>query len=100
MSIFKIKKRTGFARKRNLFILLVVMLVLSCISISIKGNERREIVDYTYDMGNTVWEIAQANCPDGMDIREFAREIERVNGIENHVVYGGVVYKVPVYKEK
>lgn len=99
MSVFKIKKRTGSVRKGNLIIIALIISVVLC-AMMIKGNEQREIVDYTYDMGNTVWEIAQANCPDGMDIREFAREIERVNGIENHVVYGGVVYKVPVYKEK
>lgn len=60
----------------------------------------REIVDYTYDYGTTVWEMAERHCPDTLSVREMAREIERVNGIKNHIVYEGAMYKIPVFDKE
>ena len=85
------------SKGKGKLILVVVCILVIVITIMAKANQR-EIVGYTYDSGSTVWEMAERNCPYGMDIRLFVREIEEVNGIENSTVYENHVYKIPVYE--
>lgn len=88
-------KRNGKGKTDKLLkggVILMVALMLFA-----KANEPR-IVGYTYDTGSTVWEMATRCCPNGLDAQEVAREIERLNGIENSVVYESVQYKVPIYE--
>ena len=89
----KYSKRNG---KGKLIIALVCMLVVA-ITVMAKGNSRK-VAGYVYDSGSTVWEMASKHCPYGMDTQEFAREIEKANGIENSVVYKNWTYKIPVYE--
>ena len=87
-------KRNGKAKGK-------LILTLSCIAIitfavAAKGN-KQEVVGYTYDSGSTVWEMAERNCPDGMDVRDVMMEIKKINGIEDGIVYKNKSYKIPVY---
>ena len=61
-----------------------------------KGNPK--IIGYTYDKGNTVWELAEEHCPKGMDVRDMVQEIKKANGLEDSVVYSNREYKIPVYE--
>lgn len=88
-------------KKRNRKAKGKLILTLSCIAIitfavAAKGN-KQEVVGYTYDSGSTVWEMAERNCPDGMDVRDVMMEIKKINGIEDGVVYKNKSYKIPVY---
>lgn len=83
--------------KRRIIIGLILIIVAVFFTLGCKGNEP-EIIGYTYDSGDTVWEMAQKCCPDSMDIRDVVREIEKINGIENAVVYDYMSYKVPIYQ--
>lgn len=98
------RKGKGNCGKGNgdMQIIAVLLLCTMLCGTAGKANDRRQgkIIGYTYDSGSTVTEMAKRCCPDGMDIREVAREIEEINGIEDHIVYANVVYKVPVYKGK
>lgn len=98
--VFKVNTRRRISRRKGNYWVLLVLCILLCTFICVKGNQQREIKGYTYDCGSTVWEIAQRNCPDDMDIRDFVSEIEKANGIKNHIVYSGMTYKIPVYEEK
>ena len=75
------------------------LMMIVMLSAFAKGNPPK-VVGYTYDSGNTVWEMATKHCPDGMKIRDFAKEIAKVNGIENNVVYANCSYKIPVYESE
>lgn len=75
----------------------VVGLTLALLRVPNKGNQNL-IVGYTYSTGSTVWELAEKCCPDGMDIRDVVSEIEKINGIENAVVYDYVSYQIPIYE--
>lgn len=81
-----------------------LLLVLACLTVAVitvaaKGNHR-EIVGYTYDTGDTIWEMAERHCPNDMDIRDFISEIRKANGIEDSIVYKDCSYKIPVYEAK
>ena len=93
--IMKAKSRKRKVRREFKAVLCVVLML---ISLSIAKANEPEIVGYTYDTGSTVWEMAERCCPNGMDTQTVVIEIERLNGIENSVVYEGVQYKVPIYR--
>ena len=100
----EIKMKTKREIKRKIIIGLILIIVAVFIvavffTLGCKGNAP-EIIGYTYDSGDTVWEMAQKCCPDKMDIRDVVREIEKINGIENAVVYDYMSYKVPIYQTK
>lgn len=95
----KVKSKVS---KRNQKLRRKLFLVLSCVAVitltvAAKGNQPK-VVGYTHDSGSTVWEMAKKHCPDNMDVRDVMREIEKVNGIENSVVYEYQTYKIPVYE--
>ena len=99
--IMKAKSRIGKGKRKmrngaKMFFIFVAVLAVAIV-VAAKGNHR-EVVGYVYDSGDTVWEMAKRHCPDGMDIQEFAREIEKVNGIKNSTVYKHWSYKIPVYE--
>ena len=93
------RKGNGSHRKGKGKMIMAVLLCAVLFAIG-KGNQQGKIIGYTYDSGNTVWEMAQRHCPNSMDIRKLAREIEQINGIEDHIVYANVTYKIPIYKER
>ena len=92
----KAKSRKG---KWKLLLAVVCLIVASTVvTVYAKGNQR-EIVGYTYDTGSTVWEMAERNCPKGMDVRDFVQEIKKANGMTDSVVYEYQTYKIPVYEK-
>lgn len=86
-------------RKAKVLFALVclILMVTTVLVVTAKGNHKK-IVGYTYDTGSTVWEMAERNCPKNMDVRDFAKEIQKANGMENSVVYEYCLYKIPVYE--
>ena len=91
------RKRRKFNKGKARLMLVFACLVVVAITVSAKGNSR-EVVGWKYDKGNTVWEMAQRNCPDDMTIRDFSKEIEKANDIKNGVIYKNWTYKIPVYE--
>lgn len=95
--IMKAKRTKGKGKlKLVMFAVLVVIIMITAFA---KGNTPK-IVGYTYASGSTVWEIATENCPKGMDVRYFAKEIAKANGLENNVVYEHYAYKIPVFESE
>lgn len=92
----KAKTKRNLKRARALLILVSLIAVLTAMS---KANEPK-LVGYTYDSGNTLWGMAEKYCPSEMDIRDFIREIEELNGVQNSIVYKNQTYKIPVYETK
>ena len=97
--MLKGKAKCGKGKGKLVFALICFVLIVIAIVVTAKGN-RRDVVGYIYDTGNTVWEMAVEHCPEGMEISRFAREIEKANGIVDSVVYSNRAYKIPVYQAK
>lgn len=97
--IMKAKSRKRKVRREIKLLFMLVCMFVVAITTFAKGNQRK-IVGYVYDSGETVWEMASRHCPEDMDIQEFAREIEKANGIENSIVHKNWIYKIPVYEAK
>lgn len=90
-------KRKHNKQKGKLKLYIAIGLIAVISIIATKGNQPK-IIGYTYDSGDTVWEMAQRCCPSEMDIRDVVREIEVLNGIENAKIYANVLYQVPIYE--
>ena len=92
----KRKSKNGKA-KAILFTALFCTVTVT-LTVAVKGNQPKA-TGYIQDSGSTIWEMATRHCPDDMDVRSFVREIEKVNGIRDAVVYENCLYKIPVYEE-
>ena len=57
-----------------------------------------EVTGYAYDSCSTLWDLAERHCPSNVDKRDFIKEVEKANGIENSIVYADRLYQYPVYK--
>ena len=90
----KHKRKQLFKRFRAIVILFLVLIGIN----SLSKYGKPKLMGYTYDSGNTVWEMAEKYCPENMDIRELIAEIESLNGIKNSTVYADSVYKIPIYE--
>ena len=44
--------------------------------------------EYTVQSGDTLWEIAAGYCPQGVDLREWIHEVEKINGIDGYIYAG------------
>ena len=93
--ILKAKRRRALKRVVAICILILLLAV-----VAVAKSDKPNVVGYTYDTGNTIWEIAETHCPKGMDVREFVREIKEVNGIIDADKYDGRVCKIPVYEKE
>ena len=82
-----------------MMISLICLMVVTVTNTIITKANKPEVIDYTYDKGNTLWEIATRHCPNEININDFIREIEELNGIENYKIYDNVFYKVPIYEQ-
>ena len=95
--MMKVKRTNGKGKRKLLLIVACIMAVT--VMVAAKGNQPK-VVGYTYASGNTVWEMAEKHCPEGMDVRYFAKEIAKINELENNVVYEHYAYKIPVYESE
>ena len=53
----------------------------------------------TVEEGDTLWNIARANCPSEMDVRDYIHLICETNDRDEPVVYVGEDIILPIFKE-
>ena len=93
----KTRKMSRKNKRKLTFAIICISITLLSILVA-KANEPK-VVGYTYTSGSTVWDMAREYCPSEMDVRDFAYEIERINGIKNSVVSAREMYKIPIYEK-
>ncbi len=59
-------------------------------------NEVTETVEYRVQMGDTLWDIAGDQGPDGVDRRRVVATIERINNLDTAALQAGQVIEIPV----
>ena len=85
-------------RLRALIIISITVAVVLLLLAS-AGNATGEVTD-TYDYrvksGDTLWEIAAEQGPDGVDRRRIVAVIEKINGLTTSDLQAGQVIEIPV----
>lgn len=87
----KIKNKVKFIR--SIAILIFLLIALFNISIA-KTNSEAEIIDYTINKGETLWNIAKEYTPDNKDIRQTIYEIKQLNNMTDSTIYPGQTIKI------
>lgn len=81
-------------------ILLTVLIItgfsLITNSFTVDAIDKTEYVEVQVSPGDTVWTIAKTHRSEKQDIRELVYMINKVNNIENNIIYSGQVLKVPI----
>jgi hypothetical protein len=57
--------------------IIVTVAFVSCHKEDVEWNT----FEYTVSPGETMWEIAEEYCPEGMDKREYIYKVEKINNI-------------------
>lgn len=87
----RIKNKVKFIR--SISILIFLLIALFNISIA-KTNSEAEIIDYTINKGETLWNIAKEYTPDNKDIRQTIYEIKQLNNMTDSTIYPGQTIKI------
>lgn len=87
----RIKNKVKFIR--SIAILIFLLIALFNISIA-KTNSEAEIIDYTINKGETLWNIAKEYTPDNKDIRQTIYEIKQLNNMTDSTIYPGQTIKI------
>lgn len=87
----RIKNKVKFIR--SIAILIFLLIALFNISIA-KTNSEAEIIDYTINKGETLWNIAKEYTPDNKDIRQTIYEIKQLNNMTDSTIYPGQIIKI------
>ncbi|VAV90566.1 hypothetical protein MNBD_ACTINO01-2555 [hydrothermal vent metagenome] len=89
---------TSIARLRA-FIIISVTVAAVLLLLASAGNATNEItetVQYRVQMGDTLWEIAAEQGPDGVDRRRVVATIERINDLDAATLQAGQIIEIPV----
>ena len=65
----------------------VILILVLCLIKS--AGSKPSLTVYVVKPDDTLWDIAYGEYGDAVDIRDYIREIERINGIDNHIIYEG-----------
>lgn len=87
----RIRNKVKFIR--SIAILIFLLIALFNISIA-KTNSEAEIIDYTINKGETLWNIAKEYTPDNKDIRQTIHEIKQLNNMTDSTIYPGQTIKI------
>ena len=55
--------------------------------------------EYTVDVGDTLWDIAEGITPEDIDYRTTIKYIEKENGIIDSMIFPGQELLVPVWEK-
>lgn len=87
----RIKNKVKFIRSIAILIFLLIALFKTSIA---KTNSEAEIIDYTINKGETLWNIAKEYTPDNKDIRQTIYEIKQLNNMTDSTIYPGQTIKI------
>ena len=83
-------------KRKGRFFGFCLLLLLAVNTIVPKAEDPSDFQYVTVCSGDTLWEIAEANLPEGSDIRSFVWELKQINRLETGEVYAKQVLRIPL----
>lgn len=90
----RIKNKFKFIR--SMFILVLLVLAISHISIAKTNTTEAETITYTITKSDTLWTIAKQYTPNNKDIRQTIFDIEKLNNLKNATIYPGQEIQIKI----
>lgn len=76
-------------KQKRIRAVVIMIMLIGCISLMKSAGSKPKLTVYIVKPDDTLWDIAYDEYGDAVDIRDYIYEIERINGIENHVIFEG-----------
>ncbi len=80
----------------------IIIALLIIISVfSYKALTKKEIYykDIEIKSGQTLWEIAESEFGQNIDIRKYVYKIKKINNLKNSNIQPGQIIKIPIERE-
>lgn len=80
-----------------LIFVLIIIISLNIVSfVAATEKDSAKYIEYTVVTGDTIWYIAKNNNYIKKDIREVVWEIQKINNVEDSLIYPGQTLKIPL----
>ena len=78
------------------FITSITVIIMFLVLIFSFTNAKENVIyeDYTVTVGDTIWSIASENKKDGQDVREYIYQLQKVNGLDDCMIYPNQTIKI------
>jgi len=78
------------------FITSITVIIMFLVLIFSFTNAKENVIyeDYTVTVGDTLWSIASENKKDGQDVREYIYQLQKVNGLDDCMIYPNQTIKI------
>jgi LysM repeat protein len=93
------KRRYALKKKKRFYSILSVFVIIAVIIIAatnVYSEKPENFKTVKVKSGDTLWSIAES-CGISKDTRLIVREIRRINGLDESIIYAGMEIKVPIY---
>jgi len=80
-----------------IFVILVTMIIsYSALAAAVNGADTGdEYITVVVESGDTLWDLAKEYNSSG-DLRQYIREVEKINNLTDSLIYEGDILKMPV----
>lgn len=78
----------------DVVIVVVILLISIFIFGSIANADSSIYEEYVVTPGETFWSIAVENKKDGQDVREYIYQLQKVNGLDDCMIYPNQTIKI------
>lgn len=90
-------------KSRGIIVMTVIIIALLIIVsvFSYKALTKKEIYykDIEIKSGQTLWEIAESEFGQNIDIRKYVYKIKKINNLTNSNIQPGQIIKIPIERE-
>ncbi|MGO1368755.1 MAG: LysM peptidoglycan-binding domain-containing protein [Senegalia sp. (in: firmicutes)] len=90
-----IVNRVRFTMFLSVITLVLALLLNNVLGIVFASDTYKDYNKVFVQKGDSIWNIAKENNPNGEDIRKIVYEIREVNDIENEWIKPGDILKIP-----
>jgi nucleoid-associated protein YgaU len=92
-------KRYVLKNRRRFYIFVIMVTIVisfSALAAAVNGADTGdEYISVIVESGDTLWDLAREYKSSG-DLRQYIREVEKINNLTDSLIYEGDILKMPV----
>ncbi len=92
-------RRYALKNKRRFYLFMIIVIITvssSALAAGVQGADTDDrYISVVVETGDTLWDLAREYKTSG-DLRQYIREVEKINNLTDSLIYEGDVLKMPV----